>query len=533
MKTFCKHSLLGGGKNNPATRFAKGTFFSLLLISACTAFTACNDDAEDSPVLASNKLNITVGLQQPQGRAIITGTTLPESSSIGVLLDDGEAISYDAYNNIKFTAATENSKQVWNPASDIVLDETKGTLYAYYPYAAGTNLAAIPVETASQTDYLYAQPVANVSEKNASVAVTMKHMLANVNVTVNKGTYVGTGNISKISIQSDGIATAGTFNAAQATPAFTATTGAGDAVEQTVTTTLGGTATDIMVVPTGTAKAITFMVRVDDVDYTVTSSEVTLESGNSYNYTLSLNSTFMTVSEVAVTQWNNMPKESLSLEKFDPTAIKVYAVNSDFSLVDYNSATTSAVGVAVEAGNHKFMIAKANATDGTNNILYWDKDYSDLYLKNYNGVHGTNGGSGYFGGSSASVLPTDFTTWTAGALSDFDGHYNTRLIANSSSHSRDMCTVLNTLNAATDGSNAGKYNWYVPACGQLALMYLAKADIDAALDKIGGTALADKTYWSSTENSSSTAWYVDFKDGYVSGRYKDEYNRVRFIHDIE
>ena len=75
-----------------------GTFFSLLLISACTAFTACNDDAEDSPVLASNKLNITVGLQQPQGRAIITGTTLPESSSIGVLLDDGEATSYDAYN---------------------------------------------------------------------------------------------------------------------------------------------------------------------------------------------------------------------------------------------------------------------------------------------------------------------------------------------------------------------------------------------------------------------------------------------------
>ena len=286
-----------------------------MLISVCTAFTACNDDAEDSPVLASNKLNITVGLQQPQGRAIITGTTLPESSSIGVLLDDGEATSYDAYNNIKFTAATENSKQVWNPASDIVLDETKGTLYAYYPYAAGTNLAAIPVETASQTDYLYAEPVANVSEKNANVSVTMKHMLANVNVTVNKGTYVGTGNISKISIQSDGIATAGTFNAAQENPAFTATTGAGTAIESTAATTLGGTATDIMVVPTGAAKPITFMVRVDDVDYTVTSSDVTLESGYSYEYTLSLNSTFMSVNKVAVTEWNSVTKEHLTLTK--------------------------------------------------------------------------------------------------------------------------------------------------------------------------------------------------------------------------
>ena len=252
--------------------------------------------------MASNRLNISVGIHQPQSRAgLITSATLPEASEIGVKLD-----GYDDADNIKFTAATQDSKQVWNPASDIVLDETKGTLYAYYPWKSGTDLSAIPVETASQTDYLYAEPVANVSEKNANVPVTMKHMLANVKIAINKGTYVGTGNISKIAIQSDGFATGGTFNAAQETPAYTATTGAGTAIESTAATTLGGTATDIMVVPTGVAKPITFTATIDDVDYTVTSSDVTLQNGNSYEYTLSLNSTFMSVSEVSVTPWNNV-----------------------------------------------------------------------------------------------------------------------------------------------------------------------------------------------------------------------------------
>ena len=520
-----------------------------MLISACTAFTACNDDAEDSPVLASNKLNITVGLQQPQGRAIITGTTLPESSSIGVLLDDGEATSYDAYNNSKFTAATENSKQVWNPASDIVLDETKGTLYAYYPYAAGTNLAAIPVETASQTDYLYAEPVANVSEKNANVSVTMKHMLANVNVTVNKGTYVGTGNISKISIQSDGFATAGIFNAAQEKPAFTTTTGAGDEIEQTISTTLGN-AIDIMVVPTGAAKPITFMVRVDDVDYTVTSSDVTLESGYSYEYTLSLNSTFMSVNKVAVTEWNSVTKESLTLGKinssWDDVANGVYAVSKDGKPVAVDKADETCVAVALVVNDapvpQMFMIAKNDATDdGSNYKLYWSKNYSDLSLTNYSTVDETNS-AGYFpmpdGSFSGSIhLTDDFTAWTAGALSDFNGKANTEVIATSSSEAKDVCKVLETFNAGSD--NQGHNDWYVPSAGQLSLIVLNLTEINSALSKIGGTVfergsvLSMKRYWSSSEYDIYKAWVVDFYQNYITAYFKDNSGiQVRFVRDI-
>jgi hypothetical protein len=225
----------------------------------------------------------------------------------------------------------------------------------------------------------------------------------------------------------------------------------------------------------------------------------------------------------------------LDLNPFEDKTAKVYAVSSTGSLIDYNSADASALGVALIAGEHKFMIAKADATDGTDTTLYWDKSYSDLSLTNYGNVDGTNldgylpMADGTFAGYSSSThLSDDFTTWTAGALSDFNGKANTAVIAAASSDARDMCTVLNTFNA----SNSYK-DWYIPACGQLALMYLNMTEINAALVKIGGTALQEFYYWSSSESSSNKSWPVAFRDGNVGTYLKNNtYARVRFVRDI-
>lgn len=205
----------------------------------------------------------------------------------------------------------------------------------------------------------------------------------------------------------------------------------------------------------------------------------------------------------------------------------VYAVTADGRLINYNSADATATGVALVAGEHKFMIAKSDATNnGSNYNLYWNMSYSDLSLTNYGNADGTNR-YGYLGGTSTPQLNKDFTTWTAGALSDFNGKANTAAIAAASSDTRDMCTVLNTFNASDSHDD-----WYVPACGQLALMYLNMTEINAALTKIGGTALAAEYYWSSSEGSSDAAWFVGFLDGYVNGYYRDYENRVRFVRDI-
>lgn len=210
----------------------------------------------------------------------------------------------------------------------------------------------------------------------------------------------------------------------------------------------------------------------------------------------------------------------------------VYAVDANGKLIDYNTADNTAKGVAIVAGEHKFMIAKSDATnDGSNYNLYYDYDKGDLSLTNYSNADGTNS-YGYLGGSSTPQLSQDFTTWTAGALSDFNGKSNTQVIAASSSNARDMCKVLETFNAGSD--NQGHSDWYVPAAGQLALMYLAKTDINAALAKIGGTAFNESyDYWSSSEYDAGLAWYVDFGNGYVNGSGKDNGNRrMRFVRDI-
>ena len=207
----------------------------------------------------------------------------------------------------------------------------------------------------------------------------------------------------------------------------------------------------------------------------------------------------------------------------------VYAVDANGKLIDYNTADTTATGVALVAGEHKFMIAKSDATDGSNSTLYWGKN---LYQKDVAGITNISSGADYIG--EGKKYGTDFTTWSTGPVVDFNGAANTAaIIAGYTEHgvsmdARDMCTVLNTFNAS-DGYN----DWYVPACGQLALMYLAKTDINAALAKIGGTAFNESiNYWSSSEVGAGSAWYVSFGGGFVYGSSKDNGFRVRFIRDI-
>ena len=413
------------------------------------------------------------------------------------------------------------------------------------------------METASQTDYLYGTPVTGISEAKASTGVTLNHALANLKITVAKGSYAGTGAVSKISVSGAGIATGGTFNAAQTTPGYTAYSGEGSPVERTLTSSLGSPV-DLMVVPTGSSAAVTFTVTVDGTDYTATSSAVSLAMGTSYGFTLTLNSSFLTVSSFGVAGWRPVTGESLGLDKvgggeplsWDNAPDGVYAVSADGLPVAVADADESCIAVTLVVNNapvpQYIWIAKDDALIDNYIFLCWgEKLYNNHVMgwRQYSNVDGIidygylPAADGSFGGSSH--LSDDFTTWTAGALSDFDGRGNTAYIISGydkigvSMVTEDMCYALNSFNAATDGGNGAKGDWYIPSCGQLALMYLAMSDINAALEKIGGTALSGvEHYWSSSEHSSGGAWGIEFSNGLVSSLPKNMHNNVRFVRDI-
>lgn len=56
-------------------------------------------------------------------------------------------------------------------------------------------------------------------------------------------------------------------------------------------------------------------------------------------------------------------------------------------------------------------------------------------------------------------------------------------------------------------------DWYIPAIGELYVMYLMKNQINKALEYIGAELIKDTWYWSSTEGSATNAWFLSFGNG--------------------
>ena len=533
MNKLCKYFSGGVIPEKPASKFAKGTFFSLLL-AACTAFTACNN--EESLPITGNQLKLSFGINAPESRAIFTDTKLPDNSPVGVRLD-----GYADYANLVYTGSTTSGTQSWTSTTDVTLTDTKGTLYAYWPQNNAVSIDAIDVDmtAADQTDWLYATPVTGICEDKAEAAVTMNHAAANVNVTISKGSYKGNGTITNITVQSDGIALGGTFNAAQATPDYTAFEDEGKPLSRTVSTTTGED-TDIMVVPTGTSAAITFTATIDGIQFTATSAAVKLEKGNSYVYTLNLSdiSTYMTVGSFGVTPWTGVTKDNLNLVQKGPvegtidltTADSgVYAVAQNGKGVAVADADESCIAMALVFWNsnytekRRFMIEKM----GENNTEIMKAAYDVA------GSDFTKYQTWYWGTYRVYISEIGYMSSNDDAKYDYEGKTKTAAIIaqpdtdsyTSSPNMSVFCIKFNEMNGIYD-------DWYIPAAGQLWQIYKNINSINEGLEKIGGTIFSG-VIWSSTQYSSENGCMVNFNTGEVRNSNKGYQYKVRFIRDID
>ena len=70
---------------------------------------------------------------------------------------------------------------------------------------------------------------------------------------------------------------------------------------------------------------------------------------------------------------------------------------------------------------------------------------------------------------------------------------------------------------------------FLPAVGQLLVMYRLKSSINSALSLIGGDLLADDYHWSSSQYNSDGAWLVFLNYGYVDSYDKNGTRYVRAI----
>ena len=136
------------------------------------------------------------------------------------------------------------------------------------------------------------------------------------------------------------------------------------------------------------------------------------------------------------------------------------------------------------------------------------------------------------GGKILVVSPTETAlTWSSAAVSgggvttsdrvtamnDWAGKANTasqitHTECSSASYAPGFCAAYSRVNANGKGLTAGR--WWLPSLGELFCIYANMRKINYALSLIeGATQLAETWYWSSTEFSAASAWYLNLYGG--------------------
>ena len=177
----------------------------------------------------------------------------------------------------------------------------------------------------------------------------------------------------------------------------------------------------------------------------------------------------------------------------DRLADGVYIIDCKGNAVRYDGETTETVNdtayIGIVQGSHSVAIALQNVSEDEITLTSKKDDGKGRYIDNY-----------------------------LGAVQDWNGRQNTEHL---------QAVGLNPAIQLKDGE-------YIPTLAELYLICLNRKAINAAMRFVGGQELAG-WYWSSTESSATTAWYLTLDDGIANLNTKaTSQHRVRpvsaFLH---
>lgn len=270
--------------------------------------TAVNPDAAQLDVTAS----IDVTTRSVIGKPVNTWSSGDE---IGLYVSNGSGVN-NAYNGV---ATNKNVKStyttVWTQATPVYLSSSMATIYAYYPWSAlATDGAAIDIEHTSQTDFMYATPVANINNRQPTAAITMNHALSLVQFDFKKENYTGVGSLTDITIANkaggSSLISQGKLNLANGAitkssskePVTKATN-----LPQTIGVWAEANYPKMLVLPTSaivSAGDIVISFTVDGQVYNwAVPAGTAWEQGKKNTYTVTIKGTALVVSPVTITPW--------------------------------------------------------------------------------------------------------------------------------------------------------------------------------------------------------------------------------------
>lgn len=169
-----------------------------------------------------------------------------------------------------------------------------------------------------------------------------------------------------------------------------------------------------------------------------------------------------------------------------------------FYLPEYYSTSKNnvAVGVLVRDGDNQIIIAK---------------DYAPTVLKWANSN---------VAGGTANLGRTD-------AWKDHDGRTKTATVVSTlgeNAPAAKFCADYYPANMAEANAFFGKGRWWMPAAGDLWMMYAHFNEINYALSLINGTQLVQEAHWSISEGSATNAWLLGFSNGKINYNYKSNFS---------
>lgn len=192
---------------------------------------SCNNENAVIAETGSGDLKITASIQ---GGTLTRSEKFDwaENDQLGVFVCNGTIDkpylgNNDRYTNVLFQ---HNGKGFF--AQNVYLDENPAEIFAYFPYAVSNKTGtAIPVESTSQTDYLYGHSDTPASITQKKVTIEMKHALSQVVFKLRKAASYNEGScvLQALTIEnndaSNTFKTAGTLDLSTGTITGTSTDG--------------------------------------------------------------------------------------------------------------------------------------------------------------------------------------------------------------------------------------------------------------------------------------------------------------------
>ena len=280
-----------------------------MLAAVFVTAAACSPTDEFPAYTISDETELSISVNtQPPTKGMITERVLPDGSElcIGIFNPDGSNYMGKNYGHLYFKAENGPGTQIWKPSGQVLLGESEGVLYAYYPYSmySGGDIRHIFVEADSYTqdDFMYAGPYTGLNMDNKHVDITLKHALAAIKLTTRRGSYEGAGAIRSIGLGGYCGGYQGYFDVTQGKFTEVST---GGIIYPTTSFNLsdGPNEQYIMLIPTGEPGDLMIRMTIDEVYYTKTIPNFMIEQGKVTNLNLSVDKGKLTINSVTLSEW--------------------------------------------------------------------------------------------------------------------------------------------------------------------------------------------------------------------------------------